>query len=151
MKRSLLIGLVLPIILLTEMFADTMDRESAVSRVKKYFNYSQAPEPIEEKEQVVFSEDLITEEILSSEEMESLEIVEPIKMAKFERSEMAYPQSGIVQRIVKPLESASRGNLAQIEANAKRAIDQEIQKVEEAKEKALKKINEVVRDVEDAK
>ena len=145
----------------TFLFTEEMVESTAVSKVMERFSELSTIEstPIEEsitQKQLVLEK----ESVVSSSELKELAIVETIKTAKFENSDIAYPPSGIVDRKVEKsdieeekIEEAKpkSKNLADIEANARRVIEEEMKKVEEAKKSALKNITKAMKLVEDAK
>jgi hypothetical protein len=153
MKKITLILLLLS----TLLSAEEIEKPSAVSKVMARFSKLSTIEstPIEESSMAEEQSTTTQEPVLNSREAEELEIVETIKTAKFEEKDIAYPQSGIVDRTeVEKVESTEKpkdNNLAELEADAKRVIEEEMKKVEEAKQRALEKINEAMKRVEDAK
>lgn len=135
MKKTTLMILLLSTLLLSE-------EPTAVSKVMARFSKLSTIEstPIEES---VVEEQITTEEepSLSNLETENLEMAETIKMAKFEKSDIGYPESRGVEKVEEkslPKEEKPKdSSLGKIEADAKKS--------------ALEKINEAMKRVEDTK
>ena len=154
MKKTTLMVLLLS----TLIYAEEMVEPTAVSKVMARFSKLSTIEstPIVQDQPIA-----VEDPILSSSETEQLEIIEPIPTAKFEKKDIGYPESGIVDRKeVEKVEQKEKkakedkpkdNNLAELEADAKRVIEEEMKKVEEAKQRALEKINEAMKRVEEAK
>ena len=75
---------------------------------------------------------------------------ESIKSAKFETTDLPYPEDKkIEQEVVSKKESKS--SIEVLEANARKTIEEETKKVEEAKANALKRISEAMSRLKEAK
>jgi len=158
MKKTTLMVLLLS----TLIYAEEMVEPTAVSKVMARFSKLSTIESTPIEENIVQDQPIAVEDpILNSSETEQLEIIEPIPTAKFEKKDIGYPESGIVDRKeVEKVEQKEKkakedkpkdNNLAELEADAKRVIEEEMKKVEEAKQRALEKINEAMKRVEEAK
>ena len=180
MKKIILMALLLSIFVTTKTFAEDVDEvKTAVNKVMERFNKSN---PSQESSTLVVTNDKVVEVSVTTEENivpnavvpnavvpENLEIIEPIKTAKFESSDIAYPTSGTVKKAVEkekpkreealsqkviPKKAQTQKNshsLADIEAKARKIIEEETQKVEKAKKSALEKINRAMKRVDEAK
>ena len=119
---------------------------TAVSKVMERFSSLIAShEKVEKEEHSAPSEE--RKEDLASEADASLEIIEPIKRAKFETTEMPYPEDKKVEKAVKKeieIKTEGKDSIADLEANARKVIEEETKKVEEAKANALKRISEAM-------
>jgi len=175
MKKIILMALLFSIFVTTKTFAEDVDEvKTAVNKVMERFNKSN---PSQESSTLVVTNDKVVEVSVAIEEnivpnavvSENLEIIEPIKTAKFESSDIAYPTSGTVKKAVEkekpkreealsqkviPKKAQTQKNthsLADIEAKARKIIEEETQKVEKAKKSALEKINRAMKRVDEAK
>ena len=145
MKTTTLMLIFSSILFATEQYA-TVAEPTAVSKVMQRFLKTEA----------------IPDTTLSSQVKEQTDgsSIESSTTAKFESNDLAYPESGIVDNKTvekdEPNEEKEEApskdtNLAEVEAHARKVIEEEMQKVEEAKKSALEKINEAMKEVEEAK
>jgi len=145
MKKTTLILMLSSILFATEQY-ETVAEPTAVSKVMQRFLKTEA----------------IPDTTLSSQVKEQTDgsNIESSTTAKFESNDLAYPESGIVDNKTvekdEPNEEKEEApskdtNLAEVEAHARKVIEEEMQKVEEAKKSALEKINEAMKEVEEAK
>ena len=145
MKKTTLILMLSSILFATEQY-ETVAEPTAVSKVMQRFLKTEA----------------IPDTTLSSQVKEQTDgsSIESSTTAKFESNDLAYPESGIVDKKTvekdEPNEEKEEApskdtNLAEVEAHARKVIEEEMQKVEEAKKSALEKINEAMKEVEEAK
>jgi hypothetical protein len=129
---------------------EIVPEQTAVSKVMQRFNKKEVvvePIMIVSNEGVKEENAPIQEEsILRSDKREKLEITPITETVKFENDEMAYPKSGIVDRV-----EIKESNLLEIQAHVRKVIEEEKKKVEEVKEKALERINEAMELVTKAK
>ena len=148
MKKIILISSLVISTVMADDFVETIENQSsAVSKVMERFSKLSTIEsiPIED-----------TTTITSEENLEKLEIAQTIQTAKFESKEMPYPEDKKVQATIQPIETDNieilkNKSLRELEANARKVIEQELQKVEDAKTRALERINSVIEQVERAK
>jgi len=147
MKTTTLMLIFSSILFATEQY-ETVEEPTAVSKVMQRFLKTEAI-----PDTTLSSQDKVKEQTDGSN-------IESSKTAKFESNDLAYPESGIVDNKTvekdEPNEEKEEApskdtNLAEVEAHARKVIEEEMQKVEEAKKSALEKINEAMKEVEEAK
>jgi len=156
MKKIILISsLLFSIIIAEELIEPIENQASAVSKVMERFSKLSTIEsiPIEDK---VEEKSVDTTIIASEENLEKLEIAQTIQTAKFESKEMPYPKDKEVQPKTQSIEIEKTDvmknkSLREIEANARKVIEEEMKKVEDAKSSALERINRAIEQVERAK
>jgi len=153
MKKIILISsLLFSTIMAEELVEPVQNQASAVSKVMERFSKLSTIEstPIED---TVETQSVDTTTIVSEENLEKLEITQTIQTAKFESKEMPYPEDKKNQPKTQPIETEKTKNksLREIEANARKVIEEEMKKVEDAKRSALERINRAIEQVERAK
>jgi len=156
MKKIILISsLLFSTIMAEELVEPVENQASAVSKVMERFSKLSTIEstPIED---TVETQSVDTRTIASEENLEKLEIAQTIQTAKFESKEMPYPEDKKVQPKTQPIEIektdvTKNKSLREIEANARKVIEEELKKVEDAKRSALERINRAIEQVERAK
>ena len=153
MKKIILISsLLFSTIMAEELVEPVENQASAVSKVMERFSKLSTIEstPIED---TVETQSVDTTTIVSEENLEKLEIIQTIQTAKFESKEMPYPEDKKNQPKTQPIETEKTKNksLREIEANARKVIEEEMKKVEDAKRSALERINRAIEQVERAK
>jgi len=151
-KIFLIFSLLLISTLIGEEFVEPVENQaSAVDKVMERFSKLSTIEstPIEDnqKEQPVDTTTIVSEE---------LDMAETIQTAKFESKEMPYPEDKKAQATRQPIQTDNtevlkNKSLRELEANARKVIEEELQKVEDAKANALERINSVMEQVERAK
>jgi len=143
--------LLISIVIAEELVEPVENQASAVNKVMERFSKLSTIEsiPIEDNQE---DKSVDTTTIVS----EELEIAETIQTAKFESKEMPYPEDKKVQATTQPIETDNtevlkNKSLRELEANARKVIEEELQKVEDAKIRALERINSVIEQMERAK
>ena len=143
--------LLISIVIAEELVEPVENQASAVNKVMERFSKLSTIEsiPIEDNQE---DKSVDTTTIVS----EELEIAETIQTAKFESKEIPYPEDKKVQATTQPIETDNtevlkNKSLRELEANARKVIEEELQKVEDAKIRALERINSVIEQVERAK
>ena len=164
-KIVLVCSLVVVSLIAEELVEPEQKPVSAVSKVMERFSKLSTIEstPVEEKT----AEASVVDTTVIDQVSEELELAETVKTAKFESKDVPYPEDKNmveekvekpedVQPKTQPVESVKREvvkekSLREIEANARRVIEEEMKKVEEAKKTALERINRAMKNVEQAK
>ena len=157
MKQIVLISsLLLSTVMADELVEPVQEQVTAVSKVMERFSKLSTIEstPIEDRveEQTVETTDGVLED-----EVKNLEPAQLIETAKFESKDLPYPQDIKVTneavQITEPEKIAptKEKSLKEIEAYARKVIEEEIKKVEEAKTSALERINQAMKELEEAK
>jgi len=171
MKKIILMALLFSTLFIRESSAeDEAEVKTAVSKVIQRFNKRNSNE--ETSTLLVTNENMREVSVETEEKIvphsvvsENLEIIEPIKTAKFESSDMAYPSNGVIEKVEekenpevlekvvseKAKTQKNSHSLADIEANARKIIEEETQKVEDARKHALEKIDKAMKRVDEVK
>jgi Fe-S cluster biosynthesis and repair protein YggX len=161
-KIIIVSSLLFSIIIADELVEPVQNQASAVSKVMERFSKLSTIEstPIED---VVEEKVLDTTTAVNVENIEKLELAETIKTAKFESKDVPYPEDKrVIDETVKKVKNVQpeetkktavvkEKSLREIEANARKVIEEEMKKVEKAKASALERINRAMEQVEKAK
>ena len=156
MKKIVLVcSLLLSTVMAEELVEPVQEQVTAVSKVMERFSKLSTIEstPIED---TVEEQAVETTTVVAEEAVENLELAQIIETAKFESKEIPYPEDKKVQPKTQPIETkktdvTQNKSLREIEANARKVIEEEMKKVEEAKTSALERINRAIEQVERAK
>ena len=163
MKNIVLISsLLFSTVMADELVEPIQEQVTAVSKVMERFSKLSTIEstPIED---TVEEKAVETTTVVAEEEIKNLELAQIVKTAKFESKDVPYPEDKkVINETVKKLkdvqtietkktEVVKEKSLREIEANARKVIEEEMKKVEEAKASALERINRAIEQVERAK
>lgn len=155
-KIVLMSSLLFSTVMADELVEPLQEQVTAVSKVMERFSKLSTIEsiPIEDViEEKALEETRITQE----KNLEQLESAQTIQTAKFESKDIPYPKDKEVTtetvQITEPEKIAptKEKSLKEIEAHARKVIEEEIKKVEKAKTSALERINQAMKQLERAK